>query len=324
MKQFVHVGIIKLIMNGVSSLAPRTMQKRSRFLEEINRGDIHVVQAENKVALLDDLLSECGAELILKIGESCKSSCDFPLLYFFLNSDSPETLVNKLENYYNYIHSAKRIRLDAMGYNNLVVSHVTSLSKPISAAEDFFACGILKALLELIGCREVSYFWQKVGNPEIFRHLDGNTLKEAVQSGTSQWKFQWEYFSPPEQISGLDNFLLLESKEVSRDRLGDSVEAIIKQNLYNKWNLNDVAKNLNMSERSLQRKLRDEGHTFRKLLNDVRIKAAENYLLNSRLSLTEIGYLTGFSDYSHFSKEFKRYSGTNPSKYRKKTEIASI
>lgn len=83
MKQFVHVGIIKLIMNGVSSLAPRTMQKRSRFLEEINRGDIHVVQAENKVALLDDLLSECGAELILNIGECCKSSCDFPLLYFF-------------------------------------------------------------------------------------------------------------------------------------------------------------------------------------------------------------------------------------------------
>ncbi len=76
-----------------------------------------------------------------------------------------------------------------------------------------------------------------------------------------------------------------------------------------------------MSERSLQRKLRDEGRSFRKLLNDARIKMAENYLLNSRLSLTEIGYLTGFSDYSHFSKEFKRYSGTNPSKYRKGTDM---
>ncbi|ACM18890.1 helix-turn-helix transcriptional regulator, AraC family [Geotalea daltonii FRC-32] len=324
MQQFVHVGIVKLIVNGVSHLAPRTMGKRAALIEQIKRGDVQVIPAEKKVALLDDLLSECGAEPILNIGEHCNSSCDFPLFYFLLNSDSPKTLINKLENYYRYIHSAKRIRLDAAEPCSVTVSHVTALAQPISAAEDFFACGVLKTLLGLIGCRQLSYGWQKVGNPEIFQYLDDASLKGAVQARASQWKFQWESFSPPEKISGLDDFLLQKSKIVQRECLSDSVEAIVKQDLNHKWTLKSVAQSLNMSERSMQRKLQDEGQTFRKLLNNARIRTAESYLLNSQLSLTEIGYLTGFSDYSHFSKEFKRYSGTNPSQYRKGTEIACL
>ncbi|WP_054696954.1 hypothetical protein [Geotalea toluenoxydans] len=113
----------------------------------------------------------------------------------------------------------------------MTVSHVTALPQPISAAEDFFACGVLKTLLGLIGCRNLSYAWHRVGNPEIFSYLDGKALKGAISAPASQWKFRWESFSPPERISGLDDFLLQKSKIVQRECLGDSVEAIIKQDL---------------------------------------------------------------------------------------------
>ncbi|MEZ0130207.1 helix-turn-helix domain-containing protein [Flavobacterium sp. LBUM151] len=38
---------------------------------------------------------------------------------------------------------------------------------------------------------------------------------------------------------------------------------------------------------------------------------------NSTYTLTEIAYMTGFSDQSHFTRIFKLHTGKNPSSYRK-------
>jgi len=37
------------------------------------------------------------------------------------------------------------------------------------------------------------------------------------------------------------------------------------------------------------------------------------------ISLTDIAYLTGFSDQSHFTRIFKKFTGSNPSEYRRKS-----
>jgi YesN/AraC family two-component response regulator len=48
-----------------------------------------------------------------------------------------------------------------------------------------------------------------------------------------------------------------------------------------------------------------------------RIEKAKELMANSQYSLTEIAYLTGFSDQSHFTRIFKKHTGKNPSSYRK-------
>jgi transcriptional regulator GlxA family with amidase domain len=61
-----------------------------------------------------------------------------------------------------------------------------------------------------------------------------------------------------------------------------------------------------------------EDLNFGDYVRKLRIEKAINLIENSPYSLTEIAYMTGFSDQSHFTRIFKLYTGKNPSSYRKK------
>ena len=73
-----------------------------------------------------------------------------------------------------------------------------------------------------------------------------------------------------------------------------------------------IARMLNLSLRSMQRKLKARGVSFRKLLDDTRRQLAEQYLKDSTLSVSEIAYLLGFAEVSSFSRAFKRWTGHAP------------
>ena len=71
--------------------------------------------------------------------------------------------------------------------------------------------------------------------------------------------------------------------------------------------LERVAGALHVSERTLQRRLRDEGESFATLLDDTRRELAGAWLAEGRLSRTEIAYLLGFSQLSSFSRALRRW-----------------
>jgi len=101
----------------------------------------------------------------------------------------------------------------------------------------------------------------------------------------------------------------------------NAVSARVKARLVDTLPSGDVneammADSLNMSTRSLQRRLRDEDTSYKRLLDDTRRELALQYLGNSRLSVNEVTYLLGFSDPSNFSRAFRRWQGTSPSDYR--------
>lgn len=78
-----------------------------------------------------------------------------------------------------------------------------------------------------------------------------------------------------------------------------------------------VAEQLNMSVRSLQRRLKEAGTTFRTLLKVVRKDLASTYVRDPDIELGEVAFLLGFSDQSAFSRAFKRWTGCPPSEARK-------
>lgn len=79
----------------------------------------------------------------------------------------------------------------------------------------------------------------------------------------------------------------------------------------------DVADDLNMSLRTLQRKLNEEGTNFKTLLNQTRQDMSKDLMGNSHLSLSEISYLLGFSEQANFTRAFRRWHDQSPSEYRK-------
>jgi YesN/AraC family two-component response regulator len=58
--------------------------------------------------------------------------------------------------------------------------------------------------------------------------------------------------------------------------------------------------------------------SFGEYIRKMRIEKAIQLMHSSKYSLTEIAYLTGFSDQSHFTRIFKRFTGKNPSDYKRK------
>jgi AraC-like DNA-binding protein len=71
-----------------------------------------------------------------------------------------------------------------------------------------------------------------------------------------------------------------------------------------------------MSERSLQRHLRDLGYSYAALADEVREATARLYLEQPDIALAEVAYLIGFADQSTFNRAFKRWTGCTPKQAR--------
>ena len=79
-----------------------------------------------------------------------------------------------------------------------------------------------------------------------------------------------------------------------------------------------IAAKSKMSERSLQRRLADEGVTFDALLDEVRRDLALRYLADPKIAVAEVAYLLGYSEPSPFHRAFKRWTGKTPTEARKR------
>ena len=77
-----------------------------------------------------------------------------------------------------------------------------------------------------------------------------------------------------------------------------------------------IAKQLNISSRTLQRKLNDEGYQYKDLLNEVRLELALHYLQNTQLSLDNIAYELGYAEARSFYRSFKQWTGRTAGSYR--------
>lgn len=77
-----------------------------------------------------------------------------------------------------------------------------------------------------------------------------------------------------------------------------------------------VASQLNMSQRTLQRKLKERSTSFKKLVDELKKEFALNYMGHQDTSLSNIAYLLDYSDPSAFSRAFKNWYGKSPQEYR--------
>lgn len=81
--------------------------------------------------------------------------------------------------------------------------------------------------------------------------------------------------------------------------------------------LEQVALNLNISVRTLQRRLKEEGYNFKEILEETRKSFALSYIKNKELTVNEIADLLQYADGSTFIRSFKRWTGKTPRIYRK-------
>ncbi|NMO16007.1 helix-turn-helix transcriptional regulator [Pyxidicoccus fallax] len=81
-------------------------------------------------------------------------------------------------------------------------------------------------------------------------------------------------------------------------------------------NLSDVAREMGMSERTLQRRLKEAGTSFQAELNAVQVRMAQSLLMETDMKLTAVAVEVGCASLQHFSSLFRKMMGESPSAWR--------
>jgi len=118
------------------------------------------------------------------------------------------------------------------------------------------------------------------------------------------------------KVLNADGFLMV-AKPQDNDRL-NRVLNHIKENFQDTISLTEICDMVGMTEPSFCRYFKKiTAKTFTQFLNEYRLVHASKLLAEKQISITEVCFESGFSNYSHFVERFKKFSGQSPSNYRK-------
>jgi AraC-like DNA-binding protein len=85
----------------------------------------------------------------------------------------------------------------------------------------------------------------------------------------------------------------------------------------------DIASQLNISYRTLRRRLGDEGTSFKQIHNEVRMELASEYIQQTNMTTQQIAFLLGYSEASNFHRAFRAWYGKTPGEYRQVASVTS-
>lgn len=108
-----------------------------------------------------------------------------------------------------------------------------------------------------------------------------------------------------------------ELARLARQRdLQSQVRMLIQEKRNELPSLTMTAQLLNLTPRTLHRRLIEEGTSYREILESVREQMATHLLQDQQLSIQEVAYMLGYGDIANFRRAFKRWTGEAPSRFR--------
>lgn len=122
----------------------------------------------------------------------------------------------------------------------------------------------------------------------------------------------------PETFQVLNQHLESRITQLSNsENVTDKVRKVLYSSFkYQFPDIESVADKLNLSSRTLQRKLSEEKTSFMEVLQETRFGIAKQLLSQDHLTVSEISYILGYSDLGNFSRSFKKYFGNSPLEFK--------
>lgn len=214
-----------------------------------------------------------------------------------------------------YVHSRHRCVLETCSLGEARILHVALGSGPApSAAEDLVIAGVLAALLEAIGLQRVCVW---LGGVMAYPNPDSLGIeRSASQGSTSHWHFCWEGDATRGEVDPFHARV----RQLGADRAWPETaqRAYLKlvDDLTRPLPLRELTGEVAMPWRTLQRRLSEAGLSYSLLLAEARRRTGAWRLLHTVDPIAEVGFLSGFSDQPHFTREMQRRVGMPPAAYR--------
>jgi len=280
------------------------------------------VSIENKANLLKLIWRKDGPVGVLSVGEGVKHVNYDPVWRAAIRSETPDVLFHKWGRFETFAHSHNRVKIDELSKNSYRFTRHTVTGGVPSAPENLLICGLLIALLEQIGCQKLLCHMNHVDGSSFCLRQNGNFINppDIALLDTTNWTIKWdecvskvgsEGFKPEDCMGEL-----LQSTTLMTDPTLKQAMELLMCDVSRIWQVEELAHETGLSKRSLQRKLNEAHFSFSHLIRLVRIDEACRLLEKSDISITVVGFCSGFSDSAHFSRDFRASMGMTPSDYR--------
>ena len=273
-----------------------------------------------KRALLRHAVQVGGLECLALLGRGLHRFTHEPVHRALATARDAQDLFERWARLERYIHSRHRVQVATVGERQARLRHVSlRAGAPPHPAEDLVVLGVLVAFLEACGH---SGLVACAGATRVYPDCDRDALARVVEQRTShEWRIAWtEHVEPPALEAAAPQRLAPD------EAWPDGVKALFDRlvaRLPAAPGMDELAAEFGRARRSLQRDLQQQGTGLRPLLAEARYRKAGWWLLQGGTGLAEVGFLCGYADQSHFTREFRRRSGMTPGDYRRDFRAAA-
>ncbi len=309
------------------------------FLEELDIPETIFTQPDIEITDVKyaELLERVGREVNPHIGLDLGASLDAKDLGVIGHAMTAAPTIGEslalLSRYLYVLSQSNTIRLD-IGEEGVVCTYAVTILQPNLVKQDAeFALAVITSLIRKLSGRSfaprlVEFSHSKFSNTR--KHNQAFGCEVLFDRRENRLHFSRRVLDFPTLTADrrllealtyyLDSRLQLRSEE---DDLLARVRHLISDSLGGGLpDLNQVASQLGMSGRTLQRKLADEGLVYSEILENICKSIATEYVLHSDYSFTDIALMLGYNDLSSFSRAFKRWTGNGPMQAREAGAIA--
>lgn len=316
LKEFLRLGENPAALFAGTGLTPLTLQQNDSItLEEFNR-----VLANSRELLNDQVGLVIGRQVnVMTLGAVGVSAVSAPTL-----REGLQTIEN-----FSRLHAAQtsvEVRSNLKGVN--VLMHFLTDLGDVGRYHAESGALLLQSYIELIG-------GTRLGDAEFRMHFDepsyagayGQLFHSPVSYGwpTSSLEIARHWLDGPSPYFNAELWHQSQASLGARlqERSGDYnggysryVRSSLRASELPLPSLGDVASGLNMSVRTLTRRLNAESVSFRELRNEVLFEWAKRYLTETRSSVEAISAALGYEAASNFRRAFKTWTGLTPNEFR--------
>ncbi len=301
------------------------LEPRSTIADRLrNLFDVLTAQYDSDSAFYTALLdfgrqvfaAECGM-VVRKIGAMGKIVCQQPQKnivsldnYYDLASSYCSEVIQKNRSLSFFSSKDRDVGAESLSYNWLNISNY--LGAPILVGNQVY--GVLSFFST--ASSEKKYFSiEDLETIELMAkgvakmiELQSPQAKESVPSG--------KQFATP-GVKSFDEYLLQARLPEVYGVPGRVVEVLKRRISHSSLAIDHIASELNLSKRTLQRRLQQQNISFAELRDQVRFHYSIDYLIEQNMSIDSISSALDFSDRTSFTNAFKRWTNLSPSTFRK-------
>ncbi len=278
-------------------------------------GYVATVSLDEKRQLVGSALAQGGLGCLALLGRGLHHYSHEPTHRALVSARNPRDLFTRWTRLERYIHSRHRIKVRELSECHAHIVHLAHPPHPPPMpAEDLVVLGVLIALLEAAASITVT---ARIGDVPVYPEPDHLALADlARQMSTAAWFIEW---APKAVVPGSLRTRAQSPVVAAPQAWTDHAQRCfntLSQDLMNPLTLTELAQAQGEAPRSLQRHLSRAGFSYTEILATARCSSASWWLIETATPIAEIGFVSGYADQPHFTRDFRNRVGITPQRFR--------